>query len=258
MPERKLILGPELATAQVQPKLYDMAGDLFGIWDCSPVGLAPNVTVRFDDVVNPPWVFRFRDEWERPFKKFYLTWPAQSGTEIGILVADQCEMRTRSGIIATASELAAAAGSAGPAAGISGVATVTVPAAGAEFSYTVPTGRFRLERVTFLFVTSGVAANRNPYVVVTRGATDITCESRGTITQAASTTRLWQHFGAPSPAFSGNQTAGGAPPAPAEDNVAYIAGGNPVVEGGDIIQSATDSIQAADQFSDIFIHLVAI
>lgn len=114
------------------------------------------------------------------------------------------------------------------------------PAAGADFTYTVPTTvTGRLKSVFFTFVTSAAAATRGVRIVIQDDLGDVLVRSAANITQVASLTQFYNggHFPFASTAIVGE---------------AYIPLPNDfLMQGNWTISSLTNNIQAADQYSTI-------
>jgi len=118
------------------------------------------------------------------------------------------------------------------------------PAAGADFTITVPTGaRWELVSASALFTTAAAVANRHTLLVVDDGA-NIVYESAQTTAQIASLA-IQHSWGQ---AIAASTDAGGLSdvnPLPAR--IALV--------GGWRVRSSTGNIQAADQWSAIFISV---
>jgi hypothetical protein len=118
------------------------------------------------------------------------------------------------------------------------------PAAGAEFSTAVPVGaRWELVAITAQLVTAVAAANRAPAIQITDGAAHVLANIPFVGTQAASLTQFYsaQEGG---PAFqSGN------------NNLTGLARNCKLLQGW-TVGSLTTLIQAADQWQNIWLHVM--
>ena len=113
----------------------------------------------------------------------------------------------------------------------------TNPAAGVEISETVPTGaRWRLRAISFNFVTSAVAANREVSIVLDDGTTVLFTSPSG-FTHTASLTRR----------YSG--TIIGAQTAPAQGTDRQILLPDLMLPAGGRIRTVTTAIDAGDDYS---------
>lgn len=116
--------------------------------------------------------------------------------------------------------------------------SVTTPGAGADWSQTVPTNaRWLLHSARGTFTTSATVANRQPFL---QGLTPlVSYESPTTLTQAASLTFTW--LWAP-----GIPTIGQIDQTVRQVQALFFPG---YFAGGQVIQTTTFNIQAADQWS---------
>lgn len=119
---------------------------------------------------------------------------------------------------------------------------VTAPAAGADFTYTVPAGVYgTLQAVTATLATDANAATRHPILQVTRGGKNIALVPNGNFgTISSSASYGWMVGGV---ATGGTTTTVGAALPPIN------------VQPGDIIKSTQSGLQVGDQFSAVEILL---
>jgi len=114
--------------------------------------------------------------------------------------------------------------------------TTANPAAGAEFTYTVPTGlRWRVIGITARIVTSIAVGNRLPTVVLNNGSADFLILPAGGII-TASMTRDCTWLSGVSGYAAGSYVTGGLP-------VPLIVG------PGYVIKSVTEAIQTGDDWA---------
>lgn len=148
------------------------------------------------------------------------------GTLLGGFVTDACDLAWPGSLIGSS---AAGPGALRPIAGAD-------PAAGAEWTITIPTGtRYRLRSVSAVLVTDATAANREVSIVVTAGAVVVASVASG-VNHVASQTRRYNAFPA---AVRG-----------AAAQVLDLLVPLPYVElrGGDTITSVTTNLQAGDNW----------
>lgn len=121
--------------------------------------------------------------------------------------------------------------------------SVSAPAAGAEWSYAVPSGRhIRIYSIRFTFATDATAANRRPHIVHSRGATTYQ-EMWSTTVHTASVTRNYSC--SPTGWISGDL----------DDNDQFIPLPSPfIIRGGDTLATSTVNIQAGDAYTAITIY----
>jgi len=133
--------------------------------------------------------------------------------------------------------------------GVFRVEAVDVPAAGAEFSNTVPTGRiWRILSLHFLLTSAVAAANRFVQIRITSPSGARIWQAGGNFTQVAS---LGVRYSMANAGILGNSVAGG------EGSVMIPLPSDFWLLQGFTIASVTQNIQAADQFSSIRILLEA-
>lgn len=127
--------------------------------------------------------------------------------------------------------------------------TVTVPAAGAEFSHVIAAGAlFHLLAIKANFTSAVAAANRRVSIVIDDG-TNIVRPFVSAQDQVASLTRMY---------VAGRETDAliAGVPGIAADGVVFLTPGLPLFPllPGYRVRSITANIQLADQFAAIFLH----
>lgn len=149
------------------------------------------------------------------------------GTLLGGFVTDGCDLAWPGSPIRSS---AAGPGALRPIAGAD-------PAAGAEWTITIPTGtRYRLRSVSAVLVTDATAANREVSIVITAGAVVVASVASG-VNHVASQTRRYSAF----------PTAVRGAAAQSLDLLVPL----PYVElrGGDTVTSVTTNLQAGDNWA---------
>ena len=129
-------------------------------------------------------------------------------------------------------------------AGFSRAITVTNPAAGADWSVTVPTGAvWTLNSVSALFTASAAVANRLPAIVlVAPGGTNLFTGTQNTFVTASQAITFMT---------GGNQVT-----LMPNANLAYVATNTSIrLQAGAVIKSVTSGIQAGDQWSNIIVQV---
>lgn len=129
-------------------------------------------------------------------------------------------------------------------AGFTRSVTVTNPAAGADWSITVPTGAsWTLNGVSALFTASAAVANRLPEIVlVSPGGTNLFVGTQNTFVTASQAITFMT---------GGNQVT-----LMPNANLAYVATNTSIrLQAGAVIKSVTTGIQAGDQWSNIVLQV---
>ena len=221
-----------LGTAQSVPLPIFKPGNSLSFWELAPVSRDAFVDVRFHEPTNPALRMRFRDIIREKFERFYLEWTAQTGFTAALVVGSEC-FGLKSGAIADLLDDGAD--------GNYEVITFADPAAGAEFSYTVPAGeRFEIIALRIRLTTAVAVANRAVHLRFRDASANVIYGSVSNVNQTAS--------------FIGEYNFGSGLGTVGELSTQEFEAYGPMPKGfimlpGWTIVTVTSNIQAADQWN---------